>query len=160
MLQTERCVVTPIQVEDYELAKALYTSEQVRAYLGGVVAEEVIEQLFPQIVAKANDGYIQVIRVKETNEAIGIISLDTHHDGKSTEVSYQFLPSSWGKGYAKEVVKAVIQYAFTERNEPYLVAETQSANEASCRLLERVGMTVSDTLERFGAKQTIYKINK
>ncbi len=39
-----------------------------------------------------------------------------------------------------------------------LVAETRVANVASCRLLERLGMTRVRTLQRFGVEQTLYVI--
>lgn len=36
------------------------------------------------------------------------------------------------------------------------VAETQSANQRSCALLERVGMKVDKYVYRFGAEQAVY----
>lgn len=39
-----------------------------------------------------------------------------------------------------------------------IVAETQSANKASCRLLKRIGMDLEETVERFGAEQSIFSI--
>lgn len=39
---------------------------------------------------------------------------------------------------------------------PGLIAETQTANQASCRLLEKVGKKRVKTLSRFGAEQVIY----
>ncbi|MGK7949496.1 MAG: hypothetical protein AB4368_12020 [Xenococcaceae cyanobacterium] len=36
------------------------------------------------------------------------------------------------------------------------LAETQIANIASCRLVERMGMRLERTVERFGAKQGIF----
>jgi hypothetical protein len=37
--------------------------------------------------------------------------------------------------------------------------ETQSANIASCKLLEKLGMKVTDTVRRFGETQSIYSIH-
>lgn len=90
-----------------------------------------------------------------------MISLDQHHDKTSTEISYQFMPHAWGKGYAFEVTTAVIDYAFKSLHLPYLVTETQTANHRSRKLLEKLNMEVTGTVQRFGESQHLYKlINK
>jgi RimJ/RimL family protein N-acetyltransferase len=38
-----------------------------------------------------------------------------------------------------------------------LLAVTQAANQRSCRLLERLGLTVDHEFEEFGALQRLYK---
>ncbi|MDJ0636087.1 MAG: GNAT family N-acetyltransferase [Xenococcaceae cyanobacterium MO_188.B29] len=99
-----------------------------------------------------------VIRVKKNNflVGIGIVSLGKHHNNIDTEISYQLLPEWWGKGYGTEAVQAVLNHALTVLGLPRVIAETQIANIASCRLLERMGMRLEGTVERFGAKQGIF----
>ena len=63
-----------------------------------------------------------------------------------------------GKGYATEVVKELIGYAFEELRLAKVIAETQTANILSCKLLERVGMELEQKIQRFGAEQAIYAI--
>lgn len=41
-----------------------------------------------------------------------------------------------------------------------IVAETQTANRASCRLLEKLGMKKVQVLERFGREQAVYELKK
>ncbi len=160
MLETTRCLLTPIQLGDYEDVKKLYINEQVREYLGGTVSEERFHHSYQSLVGDSHGSHAFVVRLKNTKQFLGLISLDTHHDGVSTEVSYQLLPEWWGRGYAKEGVHEVIQYGFTELHLPEMVAETQAANKASCHLLERLGMTVKETIQRFGAEQVIYTIKR
>ena len=101
-------------------------------------------------------GLNLVVKEKSTHTFVGLISLDTHHDGISTEVSYQILPNCWGKGIASEVVEKVIDYAFKSLNLPEVIAETQTANKPSCRLLEKLGMNLRETLLRFGEEQAVF----
>lgn len=54
----------------------------------------------------------------------------------------------------------IINYALNELNLSRVVAETQTANTSSCRLLERVGMEIEKISIRFGAEQAIYSISK
>ena len=153
MIQTARCVLRPLQPNDLELVVALYTSEEVRRFLGGPVSEEVARSSFSALLKSSE--YYWVVRTKD-NSAIGTVSLGTHHDGMDTEVSYQVLPQWWGRGYAAEVMEAILAYARLELKLPRVVAETQSANAASRRLLERLGMRLEGTVERFGSEQAIY----
>ncbi|GED17964.1 GNAT family N-acetyltransferase [Aneurinibacillus migulanus] len=158
MLETNRCLLTKLQQANYEDVKKLYVNEEVRKYLGGTLKEETIKKSFFKMVQPTIDSLYWVAREKHSNEFIGLISLDTHHDGTSTEVSYQLLPQWWGAGYATELVKEIIDYAFNQLNLPEVIAETQTANNASRRLLERLGMELVQTVQRFGEEQAIYGI--
>ena len=91
---------------------------------------------------------------------MGLVSLDPHHEGVHLEISYQFLPCWWGKGYATEVLQVIINFALDDLNLSKVVAETQTTNKSSCRLLERLGMELERTIIRFGAEQAIYAINR
>src|SRR3954452_17049237 len=97
----------------------------------------------------SDDSFYWVVREKQTHNFIGLVSLDTHHEGVNLEISYQFLPNWWGKGYATEVVRLIINYALNDLKLSMIVAETQTANTSSCRLLERLGMELERTIIRF-----------
>lgn len=65
-----------------------------------------------------------------------------------------------GGGLATEVIGKLIDYAFNDLGLLSLVAETQTANKQSCRLLERVGMTLENKLHRFGEEQSLFRIER
>lgn len=155
MLMTERCKLLPITKMDYESIKQLYMNEDVRKYLGGTVDEVSFQIRFQMMLGSP---YYWSVFLKETAEFIGLVFLDTHHDCIHKEIGYQFLPPFWGKGYAKEVVEEVIQYGFHTLKLPVIIAETQTFNERSCKLLKKVGMIFEKSLERFGEQQSIFSI--
>ena len=158
MIQTTRCELVPILLTDWDLVMKLYTNAEVRRFLGGVVDEKTIYLRLLQMLESGTGTYHWIIRVKENNSSgkIGLVSLGQHHDNTNIEISYQLLPQWWGKGYGTEAIQAVITHALTVLGLPRVIAETQIANVASCRLLERVGMHLEGTVERFGAKQGIF----
>lgn len=159
MLETNRCKLFKIQKTDYEEVRTLYMDERVRQFLGGVVDQNIYKTKFAGMCNKNNNDLFWVIRRKEDDQFIGLVSLDIHHDGINTEISYQLLPKWWGQGYGIEVVQHIISYGFKELGLKTIVAETQSVNKASSTLLERVGMNLDKTVERFGEKQSIFSIN-
>ncbi len=154
-IRTSRCELRSVRPNDREDVVELYGDPAVRRFLGGPVAAEQIRREFHNRVAPGATRQ-WAIRCKQTQAFIGLVYLGPHHDGCHQEISYQLLPAWWGKGYAREAVGAIIDYAFNELALPRIVAETQSANIASCRLLEELGMQVERTTERFGAQQAIY----
>ncbi|MFF2092263.1 GNAT family N-acetyltransferase [Paenibacillus sp. NPDC058174] len=160
-METDRCILVNLQESDYEEVKEIYTNEKVRTFLGGAILEEHTLHKFEDILTRSNkDSYYWTVRKKPTNECIGLVSLDQHSEGVNIEVSYEFLPDWWGNGYATEVIAAVLDYALNGLQISKVIAETQTANIASCRLLEKVGMNLERTVQRYGAEQAIYAIEK
>jgi [ribosomal protein S5]-alanine N-acetyltransferase len=140
--------------------KKLYENQEVRKFLGGIRQEDSIVEILDEMLISSDNSFYWVVREKNTGDFIGLVSLDPHHDGFFLEISYQLLPNWWGEGYATEVVQMIINFAFNKLNLPKVVAETQTANTTSCRLLERLGMKLENTIIRFGAEQAIYSIKQ
>lgn len=55
------------------------------------------------------------------------------------EIGYSVLPRFQGQGYATEMVRALIDWAFAQPGVARIVAETTTENVASMRLLKRQG---------------------
>jgi len=162
-MKTKRCSLNLIHENDFHEVKQLYLNDRVRYYLGGIINDEKsLRNRFSTMLddSKNNDSKYWIVRLLEKNEFIGLISFDKHHDGINIEISYQFLPKFWGKGLAEETLRTMIEYAFGELGIKKLVAETQTANFKSCKLLEKLGMTIEERLIRFDAEQFIYSIQK
>lgn len=158
LFESKRCVINTFQKSDYADVKKLYVDCEVRKFLGGVRQEDSIEASLDEMLKISDDSFYWAVREKHTDNFIGLVSLDPHHDGAYLEVSYQFLPNWWGRGYATEVVQLIIDYGLSGLNLPKIVAETQTVNTSSCKLLERIGMKLERTISRFGAEQAIYSI--
>ncbi|RDW20265.1 GNAT family N-acetyltransferase [Oceanobacillus arenosus] len=158
MIDTERCYFNTFTKADNADVKKLFVNQAVRKYLGGIRDEESILNVLDDMINPPDNAFYWVVREKQTNNFIGLVSLDPHHEGRFLEISYQILPNWWGKGYATEVVRPIIDYAFKELNQIILIAETQTDNKNSIRLLEKLGMQLECKITRFGAEQAIYSI--
>ncbi|WP_045520874.1 GNAT family N-acetyltransferase [Neobacillus niacini] len=160
MFETERCFINTFKKTDFVDVKKLFVNPEVRKFLGGIRQEDAIQVLLDEMLNTSDNSFYWAVREKHTDTFIGLVSLDPHHEGIYLEISYQLLPNWWGKGYATEVVQSIINYALNELNLTKVVAETQTANKTSCKLLERLGMELERTFIRFGAEQAIYSIIK
>ena len=78
---------------------------------------------------------------------IGVVGLETvsydAHFTPAVEVAWRLVRAYWGRGYATEAAKAALDYGFGEVGLGEIVALTVPANQRSCRVMERLGMTRS-----------------
>lgn len=160
MFDTKRCVLSLIEPRDIEDVKQLFRDEQVRKYLGGVREESMIEDSCHEMLKQKENHYYWVIKNKKSQDFIGLVSLDPHHDSEALEISYQLMPHWWGQGLAIEAVQMITQFGFGKLNLTRIVAETQIANKSSRKLLEKLGMQEIKRVYRFGNEQIIYAISK
>ncbi|WP_404408081.1 GNAT family N-acetyltransferase [Jeotgalibacillus malaysiensis] len=157
-METARTILEKVTESDLEDVKRLYKDPLVRKYLGGVREEVAVSAVGKDFFQSDETSLYLTVGERDTSAFIGLVSLDPHHDGEDIEISYQLMPEWWGRGLGSEVVEAVLNTAFNEMNLTKIVAETQTANHSSCRLLEKVGMTLDRKVVRFGEEQRVYVI--
>ena len=76
----------------------------------------------------------------EDDRLVGTVTL-LHWDraNRRAEVGYMLAREQWGQGLASEAVRAVLRFAFDALGLHRIEAELDPRNEASARLLERLG---------------------
>ncbi|MGL6210331.1 MAG: GNAT family N-acetyltransferase [Paracoccaceae bacterium] len=155
-IASERLNLRGLLVSDIPFVQKLIGDPRVRQFLGGVVVAERREALVNSYYKTSEGEAVWVVELKEHHRPVGMVFLSNHKDGADIELSYQFDPDWWGKGYAFEAAGEVLRFATMNLRFNTVIAETQSANLASCRLLERLGMSERRRIHRFGAEQIIY----
>jgi RimJ/RimL family protein N-acetyltransferase len=88
---------------------------------------------FSLYVAELNDGHIPI-------GLCGLLKRDYLED---PDLGYAFLPQYWGQGYANEAASAVLQYAKEELSITRILATTDTDNQPSMQLLEKLGFCFS-----------------
>ena len=73
-------------------------------------------------------------------DLIGAAGLTLDDGNRSTELGYWIGKPFWGQGYASEAARAVIRFAFEELGLNRVWAHCLTRNEASRRVLEKVGL--------------------
>jgi [ribosomal protein S5]-alanine N-acetyltransferase len=67
-------------------------------------------------------------------------------DYRSASMGYCLDDAAWGRGYAKEAARALLQWAFNALDLNRVQAETDTRNVASARVLEKLGFLREGTL--------------
>lgn len=152
-LQTSRLFLRPLAVRD---ALALFEARrdpQVMRYWDWppqksvAEVESVIADHLPQIA----DGNVLwwAVALSPNGPAIGECDLSEidHRNGRA-EIGFLFARRCWGKGYAREAAEAMIAHAFGPMGLSRLWARFHAGNEASRRLLEKLGFVHEGTLRQ------------
>lgn len=155
-LTTNRLSLRRADHSDQTFCSDLIGHSLVRRYLGGSIPPEERTTTLSRYFDVGPGEHTWLVEKKATAQAIGLAFLSHHKDGEHLELSYQFHPEAWGNGFATEAMRRLRDHALNDLSCRRLIAETQVANVASCRLLERLGMTELRRVRRFGLQQAIY----
>ncbi|MFG1607920.1 GNAT family N-acetyltransferase [Actinoplanes sp. NPDC049265] len=155
-LTTERLILHPFTGADADLLIELDSDPAVMRYLTGgepTAPETIRERDLPSILAgyERTGGEFGVFaaRTRDSGDFVGWFLLRPEREGPLDEVElgYRLRRAAWGKGYATEGSRALLTKAFTDLGVRVVWAETMSVNGGSRKVLEKVGMTVTETLE-------------
>ncbi len=143
-MKTERLGFSMWSATDLDLAAQLWGEEEVTRYIcadGKFTQQDIIRRLDTEI---HNDKlfHIQYWPMFElvTNELIGCCGIRPYKpELKSYEIGFHLRKRYWGLGYASEAAKAVIDYSFTVFKADKLYAGHHPCNEASEKLLIKLG---------------------
>lgn len=81
-----------------------------------------------------------LIVLRETGESMGMCGLIRRDGLEDIDIGYALLPNFWSMGYAVEAARATKEYARDAVGLKRLVAIVDPANEASIRVLEKIGL--------------------
>jgi RimJ/RimL family protein N-acetyltransferase len=147
-LKTERLTLRRFTPDDVESLVELDGDPEVMRYISGGRAtsrEEIERRELPAFLAyyTRSDGYGFWAAVeKATGEFVGWFHLRPRDDGAADEpeLGYRLRRSAWGKGYATEGSRALIEKAFTDLGAQRVWAETMVVHTASHRVMEKAGL--------------------
>ena len=79
-----------------------------------------------------------IARAKRDGQCIGRVEVTLRED-RSAYLAYELGAASWGQGFATEACRRVIESLFGDYGVTHIVAEVDTRNAPSMRLLERLG---------------------
>ena len=143
VLATERLVLRPVTVQDHAALLAHWTGPDVRRFLfdgAALSATEITGVIEDSARDFAASGYgLWLIEDKDQPDPVGTAGLrPLEHLG--LEIFYSLAPGWWGRGYATEAARAVVEHALGPLGRPEVLAEVDEGNAASAAVLGRLGM--------------------
>lgn len=149
--ETERLLLRPPRPSDAPAIFEGYARDaEVVRYLVWRPHEDLLEtERFLERCALGRDAgeeFPWAVTLKAGGELIGMMGLRPR--GFKAEVGYVFARRFWGRGFAAEALKPIVEWALAQPEVFRVWALCDVENRASARVLEKVGMTREGLLRR------------
>lgn len=151
-IRTERLVVRPPAIVDFETFWRMNNDPEVKRYTGGVTTlsrEAALAQ--HEESCRTFDGLnpaecIFSVEERSTGRCIGYYGFEYSKRLGAVELAYGLEKSAWGQGYASEAAEAVLRYGFDTLRLDVVTAAVNPENAASERILIKLGMSKTGQL--------------
>jgi ribosomal-protein-alanine N-acetyltransferase len=143
VLTTARTTLRPLVADDVPALHALWTDPDVRKYLWDDTI--ITRERAAEVVAASDDDFaahrfgLWAVHETATGDWIGFCGFRSSV-AKDVELLYGIWPRYWGQGLVTEAARALLAYAFLTLGVAEVSAATDVPNEASARVLKRLGM--------------------
>lgn len=145
-LATPRLDLRPLVPADAPALFAIYSDPRVMRYWSSgpwAAVAEAEARIARHREALAAGEYLVLGFVRRSDgELVGSGALfHLSAQCRRAEVGYGLRPDAWGQGYAAEAVGELLRFGFADLALHRIEADVDPRNEASVRLLERLGFT-------------------
>ncbi|MFE3431582.1 GNAT family N-acetyltransferase [Streptomyces sp. NPDC059171] len=149
-LETGRLALLPATAADAPDLLALDNDPAVMRYINGgrpTSAEDIRDRTLPRLLhdhpCTGTRGY-WIARKKDTGEFLGWFELRPldDRDPAAAELGYRLTRAAWGRGYATEGARALIDKAFTDLGVRRVTANTMAVNTGSRRVMDKAGLSL------------------
>ncbi|MEM0997478.1 MAG: GNAT family N-acetyltransferase [Bacteroidota bacterium] len=131
------------RAEDLPQMLRLNGNHKVMEWIGPVQTEADAQAYLERILAyyPGDPGYGAFsLHLRKSGEFVGMVMLKNLDQTPEKEVGYRLLPNFWGRGFATEISRAALEYAFWENELDQVAAVTRPDNFRSINVIEKLGM--------------------
>lgn len=168
MLETERLIIRPWQKSDvaYWKAMAMDVGYNVFAPPGSYAVKDnaAAEQKIGARIKLFDEARIGKMPVfeKRCGAFVGTCGGDffPHNGTEEVELGYRLMLDHWGKGYATEAAKAMLDYLLDDVELRRVYAFVHAKNPQSIRVLEKAGFNYVNEFVWLGLPHKLYRVQK
>ena len=164
LFETPRLLVRQLETSDIDAMFAIFGNPTVTKWMddGSPLTRELCEKWIS--VSQHNyetKGFgASAVLEKETGHFIGCSGIVYAIDRQEPEIIYAFETRSWGKGFASELVPAMLRYGLEQCHLPYILATIDAENKASQRIVTKAGMQqIAEEPEPDGHLTLVFRID-
>ena len=162
VLETPRLVLKALTIEDVEPAHRLWTEPGVRRYLWDDESITPGRDRLPLSGSEADferQGFgLWGVCCHGESRLIGFCGLRQADLVPQPELLFGLTESEWGKGLACEAATTVLHFGFDRLRLPEIGAATDQPNQASVRLLERLGFSPVGQTRIAGRETLLFRL--
>jgi RimJ/RimL family protein N-acetyltransferase len=149
--------------EDFESYARICADPEVMRYIGG--------KAFTRLEAWRNMAFLighwqlrgyghWAVEEKRSGELIGRMGFLNPQGWPGFEVGWMLAQECWGKGYASEGARRMLEHAFEEMDREHVISLIHPENRGSIRVAEKMGEKVEGRTEVLGIPVLIYGVSR
>ncbi|MGG3889913.1 GNAT family N-acetyltransferase [Metabacillus fastidiosus] len=161
-LQTDRLILRPFKLEDTPRVQELAGDKEVAKTTLSLphpypieAAENWIKN-HPKLIENG-DVYPLAIVLRDNNLVVGTMTLRIDKQHNKGELAYWVGKKYWGKGYATEAARVIMNFGFKKLILNRIWAMAMSKNPASTTVMKKVGMRLEGTLKQHILQAEVYE---
>ena len=146
-IASERLLLRPFTADDLDGLHGMFGREDVSRYLNWEPmdrerAAALLERRVTQsTIQKDGEGIALALEERASGRFVGEVVLRlTSEESRQGEIGWSLHPDAQGHGYATEAAREILRLGFEQMGLHRIVAESDPRNEASIRVMERLGM--------------------
>lgn len=164
-LRTQRLALRPIVEDDVPALHRFWTNPDVRRYLWDdrIISVQQVRDIVAASQAffeEVGSGFFAIALPARPERLIGFCGHRRFEDGESVELLYGILPEHWGAGLVTEAAIEVLRHGFESCGFDRVVAATDTPNQRSVRVMQRLGMVFDHRGQWHGLDTVFYSIEK
>ncbi len=165
LLNTGRLRLRPIANGDVDALHALWTDPDVRRYLWAdqILPRATVEAIIAQSLATFESdgfGFFALELASTDGEVIGFCGHRRTENQSQIELLYGIHPRHWGEGLVAEAAREVLQFGFEQCRFEQVIAATDTPNQQSVRVLQKLGMTFDGRREFHGLDTVFFSMTR
>ncbi len=160
-LHTDRLTLRLPCLEDLDGIHQLGSNPRVMQYITNgrtQSREQAREDLMRRIKQSQGPMGYWIVTLRERGDLLGWVALKPLENSPYIELGYRLQEAYWGRGFATEAGRALLEYGFGTLQLPEIWAVALPENLASTRVMEKLGMSYSGAGRYYGADCVCYQI--
>ncbi|MFI8853141.1 GNAT family N-acetyltransferase [Streptomyces sp. 891-h] len=161
VIETERLWLRPLTPRDLDFFVELHSDPEITRFVPTFTREQARERLAEIGRQWSERGHgLCAVQSKETGELIGRCGLNHWELFDEVEAGWTFRRDCWGRGYATEAARAVVEWGFDRLDVDYFTAMIVHGNSASVRVAERLGFEPGRQDTFLGKPVTVHMLHR
>lgn len=164
ILRTDRLILRPIAPSDVDALHQFWTDPAVRKYLwdNEIISRETVVDIVERSTASFRElgtGLFALELLESPGELVGFCGLRRMAGSDDMELLYGVLPRYWGEGLVSEAARRALQHGFEDCGLTRVMGATDTPNQRSVRVMQRLGMVFEERREYKGLDTVFYSIS-
>ena len=152
VLETKRLSLRLFTTDDAEFILLLLNEPSFLRYIGDKKVRNLEDArqyiLSGPVASYERNGFgLFLVELRESHTPIGMCGLLKREELPNPDIGFALLPAFWNKGLAFEAAAAVLRDARERLGHQRLLAITSLDNEASIKLLQRLGLRFESVIK-------------